>query len=74
MRLSRSENTRVVPGIHGVACPRCRRVTEVREHMRITPELRRKPFYFRRWFYCTNLRCDTRLIVQGEFRVENRKP
>ena len=71
MGLPRSGNTRVVPGIRGIACPRCRRATEVREHIRITPELRRKPFYFRRRYYCTTPRCDTRLIVKNEFRVEN---
>ena len=41
--------------------------------MRITPELRRNPFYFRRWYYCTNPTCDTRVIVDNTFKVK-RKP
>lgn len=74
MGLPRSANTRVVAGARGPVCPRCRRATEVREHLWITSELRRKPFYFSRWYYCTNPVCSTRLIVHTAFRVENRKP
>jgi hypothetical protein len=40
--------------------------------MRITTELRRKPFYFSRWYYCVNPACNTGLIVTNAFRVENR--
>ena len=74
MRLPRSGNTRVVSGVRGVACPRCRRATEVREHVRVTAELRRKTFYFRRWYYCPNPNCDTRHIVHDAFRVAKVTP
>ena len=74
MGLLRPSNTRVLRGVRGPACPRCRRATEVREHIRVTAELHRKPFYFRRWYYCTNPTCDTRVIVDNTLKVKRKPP
>lgn len=71
--LLRPSNTRVLRDDRGPACPRCRRGTEVREHARITAELLRKPFYYRRWYYCTNPHCDTRQILHDYFKVKNKR-
>jgi hypothetical protein len=53
----------------GDPCPRCGRPTEIREHACITDRERRRPFYYRRWFYCTNRRCRTTTIVPDRYRV-----
>jgi hypothetical protein len=31
----------------------------------------RQPFYYTRWFNCTNKACKTTLIMRDEFKVEN---
>ena len=56
---------------NGPACPRCGRPMQVREHDRIRPKQLRQPYYFKRWFYCTNRRCKTTTVMREEFKVWN---
>jgi hypothetical protein len=64
-----------VIGHDGPPCPRCSQPTEIREHQRITDKhTKRQPFYYSRWFYCTNSDCITNLIMPDEFRVWNEHP
>jgi hypothetical protein len=62
-------------GLSGPPCPRCKRATEVREHRVIGEKQLRAPFYYSRWYRCTNAECPTTLIMPNEFRVypENRE-
>jgi hypothetical protein len=53
----------------GIACPRCNLPTEERVHASITEKMLRQPFYYRRWFYCTNKTCKTTMIMRDEDRV-----
>jgi hypothetical protein len=58
----------------GDPCPRCGQLTEVREHRSVTAKLLRQPFYYSRWFYCTNPSCRTTLIMPEHFRVYPAQP
>jgi len=49
--LASMSNTKAVDG-DGDLCPRCKRPGQIREHVRLTPELQKKPFYYARWFHC----------------------
>jgi ribosomal protein S27AE len=60
-----------VVGYDGPPCPRCGNYTEVREHKRIGQKQLRRPYYFSRWYCCTNGRCKTTLIMPEEFKVFN---
>lgn len=51
--------------------PPCHRLTQVREHERITDKLRSQPFYYARWYRCMNQNCRTTLIMPPEFMVHN---
>jgi hypothetical protein len=42
---------------------------QVREHRRIGPKQLRQPYYYRRWFYCTDNRCRTKTVLSDEFKV-----
>lgn len=55
----------------GIACPRCGRPTQVREHPQITTRLKNQPFFYRRWFNCMAGDCRTTLIMRDEFKVWN---
>lgn len=55
----------------GIPCHRCGKETQIREHARITPKLLKQPFYYRKWYYCTNTDCRTNVIVRDEDRVWN---
>ena len=67
--MGKRKRSRVVPGERGDRCPRCGRATEVREHVEVTPEHRRQPWYYSRWFYCTNPKCKTSMIMPDRYRV-----
>jgi len=41
----------------------------VREHGGLTEKQLKQPFYYSRWFYCTNKACKTTLIMPDRFRV-----
>ena len=41
---------------------------------RITDRDRRRPYFYSRWFYCTNARCKTTTIVPDRYRVFNVEP
>jgi hypothetical protein len=58
----------IVPG-QGIACPRCNRPTQVRKHAALGERQLRAPFYYRRWFFCTNPTCQTTMIMRDEDRV-----
>jgi hypothetical protein len=55
----------------GDPCPRCGQPTQIREHKAITAKELRRPFYYRRWFYCTNPHCKTTTIMPERFVVWN---
>lgn len=55
----------------GPPCPRCGKPTEIREHIELRERQRRAPFYYSRWFNCTNAACQTSLIMPPEFMVWN---
>jgi hypothetical protein len=55
----------------GPGCPRCGHPMQVREHDRIRPKELRKPYYYRRWFYCTHKNCRTTTVMFDEFKVLN---
>jgi hypothetical protein len=59
----------IVIGNDGDRCPRCGMPTEIREHTAITAKHLAQPFYYRRWFYCTEPTCRTNRIMPPEFRV-----
>ena len=58
----------VIPG-KGPPCPRCGHSTQIREHGRIGEKELQRPFYYRRWFYCTNKDCKTTTYMREEFKV-----
>ena len=59
----------------GPPCRRCKQATEVREHGAITEKHLAQPFYYARWYRCTQSRqCKTTLIMPEEFKVWNYKP
>jgi hypothetical protein len=64
----------IVGSSGGCPCPRCGRATEIREHRYITAKELRKPYYYRRWYFCRNPNCRTSIIVLPEFRVFNVEP
>ncbi len=64
----------VVVDVAGIACPRCGRPTQVREHSEVTSRHKNQPFYYRRWFNCTAEDCQTTLIMRDEFKVWNSNP
>lgn len=68
--MSKKKKYVVVPG-DGIACPRCGRPTEIREHDVIRPKHLAQPHYFSRWFYCNTPKCLTKQIVRDEFKVLN---
>jgi hypothetical protein len=61
-------NIRIVPG-DGDPCPRCGQPTQVREHKAIAERELARPFYYSRWFNCTNASCKTRLIMPSRYIV-----
>lgn len=58
-----------IVGSDGDPCPRCGQPTQIREHKTIRPRELRQPFYYWRWYYCTNRKCKTNTIVPPRFRV-----
>jgi hypothetical protein len=64
---------RVVIGISGPPCHRCKLPTEVRAHRAITDKELQRPFYCSRWFICRNKRCKTTVITPPEFWVWNKQ-
>lgn len=63
-----ASNMKIIDGA-GVACPRCGRRTQIREHVKITERELRQPFYFSRWFNCTNPHCRTTIFMLEEYKV-----
>ena len=58
----------------GDPCPRCGQPTQLREHVEVTAKHLAQPFYYRRWFNCTNRNCRTKLIMPNRYVVWNGKP
>ena len=58
-----------VLGNDGDCCPRCGELTQIREHIAISPKHLRQPFYYSRWFYCFNQNCITTMIMPEKFKV-----
>jgi hypothetical protein len=59
---------RIVPG-DGDPCPRCGQPTQIREHKVINERELTRPFYYSRWFNCTNASCKTTLIMPSRYIV-----
>ncbi len=68
--MSNRRNYKVVPGV-GDFCPRCKLATQIREHIEVTAKQRRQPYYYSRWFNCTNPNCQTSLIMPERFKVHS---
>lgn len=58
----------VIAGI-GIPCPRCESPTQIRTHAAVTQKMLRQPFYYRRWYYCTNMDCVTTMVMRDEDKV-----
>jgi hypothetical protein len=54
-----------------VACPRCGKATQIREHRQVGEKLLQQPYYYSRWFYCVNKACPTKQIMREEHKVMN---
>lgn len=65
---SKKPKHKVIPG-EGDPCPRCRKPTEIREHIELRAAQLRSDFYYSRWFYCQNASCLTKQIMPERFRV-----
>jgi hypothetical protein len=70
-RLLKKRRRTVVLGSFGPGCPRCGRATKVIRHAQIGPKQLRQPFYFERWFRCTNNNCRTKNIMDPKYRRWN---
>lgn len=55
----------------GTTCPRCGEVAETREHSAITQKQLGQPFYFKRWYNCTNQVCKTAIFMRDDWKVWN---
>jgi hypothetical protein len=44
---------------------------EIREHNGVGDKQLRKPFYYARWFCCTNKSCKTTLVMPEQYKVKN---
>jgi hypothetical protein len=60
-----------VIGKGGPPCPRCGKATQVRTHLSIGRKQLRQPYFYSRWFKCTNKKCRTTLIMPPEYIVWN---
>ena len=70
----RKEVRYIVIGKNGSCCPRCGRPTQIRMHREIRSKQFHQPYYYSRWFYCTNANCKTTTYMQDEFKVWNDNP
>jgi hypothetical protein len=61
----------IVIGTNGPGCPRCGRSTQIRTHREIRSKQRAQPYYYSRWFYCTNRDCKTTTYMQDRDKVWN---
>ncbi len=53
----------------GLPCPRCGNISIVREHIEITGKLLSQPFYYSKWFKCSNKHCKTDIFYDEIYRV-----
>jgi len=70
--MSRPKRKRYVvfPGM-GDPCPKCCQPTQIREHEAVLEKHLRQPFYFRRWFHCTNPKCQVQMYCVERFKIHN---
>jgi hypothetical protein len=64
----------IVVGTNGPCCPRCGCPTEIRTHREVGTKQLRQPYYYSRWFYCTDRDCKTTTYMQEKFKVWNDNP
>jgi len=62
--------TIVIPG-DGDPCPRCGVPMEIHEHNSVGDKQLRQPFYYTRWFRCTNKSCRTTQVMPPRYKVMN---
>jgi hypothetical protein len=67
---SRKGKTTVIPG-DGDPCPRCGVPMEIHEHNSVGDKQLRQPFYYKRWFRCTNESCKTTQVMSPRYKVMN---
>ena len=59
---------RVVPG-DGDPCPRCGVPMQIREYNNLTNKDLHRPYFYTRWFCCTNKSCPTTLVMPERYKV-----
>jgi hypothetical protein len=59
---------RVVPG-DGDPCPRCGVPMQIREYNNLTDKHLHRPYFYTRWFCCTNKSCRTTLVMPERYKV-----
>lgn len=55
----------------GEPCPTCNKPSQTREHKEVKMKQLRQPYYFTRWFYCTNKSCKTKMFMLDKYKVWN---
>jgi hypothetical protein len=61
----------VIPG-NGDPCQTCGQPTQIREHDAIREKHLAQPYYFTRWFNCTNPKCRTNIQHRDRYKVWNK--
>jgi hypothetical protein len=56
----------------GLPCPRCKMPTQVREHAVLREKHFRQPYYFSKWYFCTNRDCAVQTHMSEKYKVWNR--
>lgn len=64
-----NKNTKCEPG-KGIRC-HCTWISELRTHKEITDVERSRPFYYSKWYRCTNPDCKTTIFMEEADRVFN---
>ncbi len=71
MKLTKKQmkRNRIETDEDGLPCPRCGNISIVREHIEITGKLLSKPYYYSKWFKCSNRHCKTDIFYDETYRV-----
>ena len=69
--MSKYHFNRIVIAGDGDPCPRCGMAMAIYEHPQVTRHERVRPFYYSRWFRCTNAECKTTTVMPDRYRVWN---
>lgn len=61
-----------ITGEQGINCPKCARPTQTREHTELRAKHFKQPYYFKKWYYCTNQSCPVTTHMAEEHKVWNK--